>query len=132
MKYGGLSRITQMEDDIEKTDNLIDIYNSIILDEVIPKNKIKDTDFLRRIIRYVIRRIAQPSSPTSLSKNMKHDNIHTEPKTIKKYIPCLIQSYILLEAIREEIPSKTELTRKKKYYVVDQGFYELNTDRRKT
>lgn len=131
MKYGGLPRITQMTDDIERTDYLTDIYNSIILDEVIPKNKIKDTDFLRRIIRYIIRRIAQPFSSTSLSKSMKHDNIRIEAKTIKKYMQCLMQSYILVEAIREEIPSKKELTSKKKYYVVDQGFYELNTGQKK-
>lgn len=131
MKYGGQPRIIQMDNEIEKMDYLRDIYNSIILDEIIPKNKVKDTDFLRRVIRYIIRRIGQPFSATSISKSMKHDKINIEPKTVKKYLRCIMESYILLETIREELPSKKELTSQKKYYLVDPGFYELNTGTKK-
>lgn len=131
LQYGGLPRLIQLDEEQEKQDYLLDIYNSIILDEIIPKNKVRDVDFLKRIMRYVIRHISRPFSATSLSKSMKHDQINIEPKTIKKYLRCIMESYILLEAVKEEIPSKKELTSKKKYYLVDQGFYELNTGTKK-
>lgn len=50
---------------------LQDIYNSVVLKDVIKRNHIRDVDLLERIITYITANIGTPFSATSITKFLK-------------------------------------------------------------
>lgn len=122
--YGGFPG-NLIFDDEGKIDYLNDIFNSIILKDIILRNKIKNIDFLERLIKFVISNIGQIFSINSIRKYLKHENISVSTNTLSNYLNNCLNAYLLLKASREEIKTKKILTINEKYYCIDPGFYRL-------
>lgn len=53
---------------------LEDLYNSVVLKDIVKRNKVRDVDLLEKIISYVIANIGTTFSATSISKYFKSEN----------------------------------------------------------
>lgn len=123
LNYGGFPSILNYEGE-EKLNVLSDLYSAVILNDIIYRANIKDTDLLKRLLEFMISNIAQIFSATSISNYIKKER-KTTPSTIINFINLAVNSFILYHVKREDIKQKKKLLIRDKYYVVDPGFYNL-------
>lgn len=105
---------------------LRDLYNSIVLKDIIQRSKIKDVDILNRIVEYMVMNTSQTFSEKSISKFFESVNRKVSTATIYTYLEYITSSLVLNKAIRYDIRGKKILTRSDKYYLSDMGLSKIN------
>ena len=103
---------------------LADVYDSIILKDVVKRNRIRDVDLLERIIAYVLANIGHTFSANSVSKFFKSEQRNVSTDTVLNYIKACSDAYLFYKLNRQEVKSKKILTINEKYYVADHGLRE--------
>lgn len=122
LSYGGFPGLLNYENE-EKEKYLYDLYSTIVLNDILYKNKVKDLDLLERLMEFMISNIGQLFSANSISKYIKNENRKTTPHTIINYMDYAINAFIFYQIKRENIKQKRKLLISDKYYLVDSGFY---------
>lgn len=122
LSYGGFPGLLNYENE-EKEKYLYDLYSTIVLNDILYKNKVKDLDLLERLMEFMISNIGQLFSANSISKYIKNENRKTTPHTIINYMDYARNAFILYQIKRENIKQKRKLLISDKYYLVDPGFY---------
>ena len=131
IKWGGMPQRFSQNNEIEIKNYLKDVYNSIVIKDIIERYKIKDIDLFNRIITYIITTPAQTFSAGSLVKYFESENRKVSLETIYNYLEYITESLIVRKAERYDIRGKRILTGKYKYYVADLGFTEIIIEGRK-
>ena len=131
IKWGGMPQRFSQNNEIEIKNYLKDVYNSIVIKDIIERYKIKDIDLFNRIITYIITTPAQTFSAGSLVKYFESENRKVSLETIYNYLEYITESLIVRKAERYDIRGKRILTGKYKYYVADLGFTEIISEGRK-
>ena len=121
LSYGGFPGLLNYENE-EKEKYLYDLYSTIVLNDILYKNKVKDLDLLERLMEFMISNIGQLFSANSISKYIKNENRKTTPHTIINYMDYA-RNAIFYQIKRENIKQKRKLLISDKYYLVDSGFY---------
>ena len=103
---------------------LQDVYNSVVLKDVMKRNKIRDVDLLERIIMYLLANVGKTFSATSISKYFKNENRKVSPETILSYIKACEEAFLFYRAKRQDLVGKKILSVNEKYYVADHGLRE--------
>ena len=122
LSYGGFPGVLNYENE-EKEKYLHDLYSTIVLNDILRKNKIKDIDLLERLMEFMISNIGQIFSANSISKYIKNERRKTSPHTIINYMDYARNAFIFYQIKREDIKQKRKLLIADKYYLVDPGFY---------
>lgn len=126
LNFGGMPVIINF---IDNQDNigqyLKDLYNSVVLKDIIMRNKIRDVDLLERIISYIILNIGQPFSARSISNYFKSENRKVSPETVMNYLTACVNSFLIYKFKREDIVGKKILSTNEKYYLADHGIREV-------
>ena len=123
VEYGGMPPIQQVARQ-DKYSYLSDIYNTILLKDIITRHNIRNSDMLNRILNYVIMNMAKNFSATNISKYMKHDGRKIAKDTILDYLLYSKNACFIHQAQREDLKGKKVLLHNEKYYLVDHGFYQ--------
>ena len=103
---------------------LSDIYNSVVLNDVVKRNRIRDVDLLSRIVAYVISNIGSTFASTSISKFLKSERRTVAPETILNYIRYCTDAYLFYQVNRQDMQGKQILSTNEKYYMADHGLRE--------
>ena len=103
---------------------LLDLFNSVILKDVVKRNNIRDVDLLERIITYVLANIGNTFSATSISKYFKNEKRIVAPETILNYLKACEEAFLFYKVKRQDIKGKQLLSVNEKYYVSDLGIRE--------
>ncbi len=122
LSYGGFPGLLNYENE-EKEKYLYDLYSTIVLNDILYKNKVKYLDLLERLMEFMISNIGQLFSANSISKYIKNENRKTTPHTIINYMDYARNAFIFYQIKRENIKQKRKLLISDKYYLVDSGFY---------
>lgn len=122
LSYGGFPGLLNYENE-EKEKYLYDLYSTIVLNDILYKNKVKDLDLLERLMEFMISNIGQLFSANSISKYIKNENRKITPHTIINYMDYARNAFIFYQIKRENIKQKRKLLISDKYYLVDSGFY---------
>lgn len=122
LSYGGFPGLLNYENE-EKEKYLYDLYSTIVLNDILYKNKVKDLDLLERLMEFMISNIGKLFSANSISKYIKNENRKTTPHTIINYMDYARNAFIFCQIKRENIKQKRKLLISDKYYLVDSGFY---------
>lgn len=128
LTYGGLAGHLKYDGNDEKEDYLLDVYNSIMLNDIFDLEKVTSTDLYRRLIEYVIINIGNLFSVNSIKKYLKSEGRNSHPDTIMNYLLYATNAYLLYCVKRENLKKKEILKTLEKYYVVDLGFYNIMVD----
>ncbi len=132
LKWGGMPQRFLMQTEAELRVYLHDLYNSIVLKDIVLRAKIKDVSILNRIVEYMVLNTSQIFSAKSISKFFESDGRKVSLDTIYKYIEYILSSLILNKAMRYDIRGKRILTRSDKYYLSDTGLGNINNSGFKT
>ena len=122
IKWGGMPQRFMQNDDNSKRTYLYDIYDSIIMKDIVKRFNIKDINLLRRIITYILTTPSQVFSPDSLKKYMQSDFRNVSLETIYNYLDYIVRANLISKAERYDVRGKRILTGKYKYYLTDLGF----------
>lgn len=125
LKTGGMPFLSNFpDDDSAKTQYLIDIYNSVVLKDVVKRNNIRDVDTLERIVAYAFSNIGHIFSATSLSKYFKSENRKISHDTILNYLKFCSEAFLFYKINRYDLEGKKIVTVNEKYYCADHGLRE--------
>lgn len=103
---------------------LQDLYHSVVLKDVIKRNRIRDVDLLERIIAYVTAHVGTIFSATTISKYFKNEGRAVSAETILNYIKACEDAFLFYRVKREDLQGKKILAVNEKYYIADQGIRE--------
>lgn len=103
---------------------LNDIYNSVVLNDVVKRNKIRDVDLLSRIVAYVMANIGTTFASTSIAKFLKSEHRTVAPETILNYVKYCTDAYLFYQVNRQDLQGKQILATNEKYYMADHGLRE--------
>ena len=123
VEYGGMPPIQQVASQ-DKYSYLGDIYNTILLKDIITRHNIRNTDMLNRILDYAIMNLGKNFSATNIAKYLKHEGRKVSKDTILDYILYSKNACFIHKAPRKDIKGKKVLQNNEKHYLVDHGFYQ--------
>ena len=131
LKWGGMPQRFMQIDENSKKIYLNDIYDSIIVKDIINRFNIKDLDLLNRIVTYLITTPSQTFSPENLKKYFESISRSVSLETIYNYLDYLVRANLISKAERYDIRGKRILTGKYKYYLTDLGFTNILSEGKK-
>ncbi|MDR0379397.1 MAG: ATP-binding protein [Candidatus Accumulibacter sp.] len=103
---------------------LQDLFNSVVLKDVVKRNRVRDVDLLERIIAYIFGGVGTTFSAASISKYFKSENRVASPETMMNYISHCTDAFLIYQVRRQDLQGKKLLAVNEKYYVADHGIRE--------
>lgn len=132
VKWGGLPQRFILEDDNQIRTYLSDVYDSIVIKDIIERFGIKDLDLFNRIVEYIVTTPAQTFSAESLAKYFTvNDDRGVTKNTLYNYLEYMSKAMLISKADRYDVRGKRILNGKYKYYLTDLGLGQvMNTTKR--
>ena len=132
LNFGGMPQRFLMETESQVKIYLRDLYDSIVLRDIVLRSKVSDVDVLNRIVEYMVMNTSQTFSATSISAYFESISRKVSMDTIYKYLEHITNSLIFNKVMRYDIRGKKILTRSDKFYLSDLGFAKINNTGFKT
>jgi predicted AAA+ superfamily ATPase len=124
LKFGSLPAVTGLpQDNTTVNEFLLGIYNTVIVKDVISRNRIKDMTLLEQVVKLIINNTGNIISANKISGYLCNQSKGESVKssTISGYLAMLEKAYIIYQVHRYDIKGKELLKSLSKYYVVDTG-----------
>ncbi|MEA4890025.1 MAG: ATP-binding protein [Clostridiaceae bacterium] len=122
LKYSSFPYATMLDENEDRiSEYLQGIYSTVVLKDIISRNKISDVMMLDSVIRFIFSNIGNLMSTKKISDTMTSDGRKIDVKTVEKYISALMESFIVYQTKRYDIKGRNYLKTLDKYYVVDIG-----------
>lgn len=120
--FGGLPQTLLLKDYKEKIDYLRHLANTVYINDVIERHRVKNRAELEELLSIIASSIGSPCNPTKLSNTFKSlKNITISNKTINNYLNHLCDAFMIERAIRYNIKGKKYINTMSKYYFTDIG-----------
>ena len=104
---------------------LKNVYSTILLKDVVEKEKIRNISFLENLVRYLSHNIGSLFSANNISKYLKSQQIKTTPQLVINYLKGLTNAYIIHKVSRFEIGGLKIFEIGEKYFFEDIGIRNL-------
>ena len=127
IEWGGMPLIYNTKNEMERKMYLRDLYNAIILKDIVERNNIKDINLLNRIIQFMMGNIGGVVSSNSIARYLKNEKISTSVDTVMNYIDYITTSSIFNKVNRYDIRGKNVMATLEKYYLTDLGLLTLKS-----
>ena len=123
IQLGGLPFLKYFDlDETPSFEYLNDIYNTVLVKDVLQYNNIRDVDLFNHIFSYVLTNIGQSFSASSIKAYLKNKNKNISVDTILNYLEYCNIAFLIKKVPRYDILSKKTLKVDEKYYLTDHGF----------
>ena len=132
VKWGGLPQRFNLSDESEIRTYLSDVYNSIVVKDIIKRFNVNDLDLFNRVAEYIVTTPSQTFSAESLVKYFEiNDDRSVGKTTLYNYLEYMCKANLIEKAERYDIRGKRILNGKYKYYLTDLGLGQiLNTSKK--
>ena len=127
MKWGGMPQRFYFKDEKETKNYLMDLYDSIVVKDIISRYKVKDVELLNKILEYLMSTPAQQFSVTNIVNFLKNENRNCSNETLYNYLSYITNSFIMNKAKRYDIKGKRVLSTNDKYYLTDLGLGQVKS-----
>lgn len=125
LQFGGMPFLHEIGyDPVASGQYLTDIYNSVILKDVVQRNNIRDVELLDRIIKFIISNVGSPFSSKSISDYLKNEQRTVAPETVYNYISACENAYLFHRAPKQNLVGKALLRTQDKFFLSDHGIRE--------
>ena len=124
LKWGGYYSVFSIQAEMIKKEILKNIAEDIILKDIVPRYKIKNSSAIKDLFYYVVSNATTALNYTTLSKK-----IDIDAKSIKEYIGYFEDNFLLstISAYHTKLTQQIKST--KKLYINDNGFLNLGINR---
>jgi len=125
LQYGGMPFLHSINFEAKESKKYLkDVFNSILLKDVVKRNNIRDVDLLERIVNYVLNNVGKQFSATSISNFFKQEKRVVAPETILNYLKACEEAFLFKRLSYQDVIGKKALNVNEKYYVADHGLRE--------
>ncbi len=123
INYGGMPGLSRigLDDADEVYGFLSDIFNTVLLKDVVMRNKIRNISFMENLVRFVADNTGKLISASSVSRYMKGQGTNVTPPSIIEYMRLLTDAFIVRKVNRYDIHGKRILESNEKFYFADHG-----------
>jgi len=122
LKDGGLPGLFQMPDDQEiRRQYVRDIYNTIILKDVVQRGNFRNSEMLDRVIRYIMDNIGNTFSAKNISDYVLSQGRVLSNDLVHSILQALENAFIVRKCSRFDIKGKAFLKTQEKYFMTDLG-----------
>ena len=129
MKWGGFPLVCKAADEGSKEVVLSNIYDSVVLKDIILRNTVASPSALERVLEYIIANSSVIISGNKISAALADGNMKVSPPTVYDYIRYVTEACICDKVPRYDIRGKKLLSYDEKTYVCDLGFFHLKKNR---
>ena len=126
MNWGGMPQRFSMQGESEIRTFLQDLYNSVVLRDIVQRTGAKDVDLLNRIMEYLMANPSQTFSAKGILNYFKSVDRTVSTQTLYNYLEHIETSMIVRKAHRYDIRGKQVLTSLDKYYLTDLGLGRIH------
>lgn len=122
IQFGGFPGLIRYGlDEQDARDYQMDIYNTVLLKDVVVRNQIRNVPFLENLVRFLADNTGKIVSANSIAKYMKAQGEGITPTAVINYIRFLCESYMLHKVNRYDIHGKRLFESNAKFYFEDNG-----------
>lgn len=123
LKVGGLPglRLYDIKDEIHVRDYLQGVYNTIMMRDVVAREKIRNVPFIENLSRFIADNVGKLISTSSIVKYMKSQGENISEVITSSYLDYLRKALIVNAVSRYEIHGKRLFEQIHKYYFADHG-----------
>jgi len=123
IRRGGFPAVHLTTDYDEKATYMIinDIFDSIVLRDVVQRYKIRDVELLRRILNFIADSVGNTISAKRIADYFKSQARKVDINTVYTYLDALVSSFLITRVQRYDIKSRELLKTQEKYYLADSG-----------
>lgn len=127
LKYGGLPGLSRIgiDDETSVKEYLQNIYNTIILRDIISRENIRNITFLENLVSFLSDNVGRLISVSGISGYMKSQRQDVSAAAVSNYLRFLANAYIICGVRRYDIHGKRLFELIGKYYFEDLGLRNL-------
>lgn len=126
MNWGGMPQRFSMKSENETRTFLQDLYNSIVLRDIVQRTGAKEVDLINRIMEYLMLNPSQTFSAKGILNYFKSVNRMVSAQTLYNYLDHIQSSLIVSKVQRYDIRGKQLLTTLDKYFLTDLGLGRIH------
>lgn len=126
MNWGGMPQRFSMKGEMETRTFLQDLYNSIVLRDIVQRTGAKEVDLINRIMEYLMLNPSQTFSAKGILNYFKSVDRKVSAQTLYNYLEHIQTSQIVSRAQRYDIRGKQLLTTLDKYFLTDLGLGRIH------
>ena len=120
-----------MFNNVESRENYIsDVYDSILLKDVVDRLGITDITSFNRILQYVLETETREFSASNVLEYLEKNGNKIATDTLYKYLDALCTTFIVNRVYRYDINGKSVLKSLNKFYATDLGVKKIKTNNR--
>lgn len=121
--FGGLPQLSHIGLDNRQMilDYLGDVYNTVMMKDIISRENIRNVRFLEDIAHFVSDNIGKNISANSICKFMRSQGMTISPTLVSNYLGLLSNAYIINQVKRYDIHGRKIFETNEKYYFEDIG-----------
>ena len=123
--WGGMPQRFALDDLQQEKVYLSDIFDSIVMKDIITRFNIKDVDLFNRIIEYIVTTPSQSFSAEKLEKYFESENRSVTKNTLYNYLEYMCKALLINKVERYDVRGKRILNGKYKYYLTDLGLGQI-------
>lgn len=129
LQFGGMPQRFQLENQEDQQILLSDLYDSIIVKDIVTRYNVQNIDQLKRIINYLAATSSQLFSASSITAFFKNEGRNCSKETLYNYLSYVTSACIFNKLGRYDLQGKRQLATLEKYYLTDTGFGNICTTR---
>ena len=123
--WGGMPQRFEFDNENSMRAYLTDIFNSIVLKDIVYRYNIKNVSLFERVMEYLVTNPSQVFSPKNMLKEFEKESIPISTKTIYDCLDYAETSMLMTKVSEYDIRGKRILSRKDKYYLTDLGLGQI-------
>lgn len=122
VQHGGMPETLNLRDDETIRNYLITLRDSILLNDIVLRYRVRDVALLQRLCAFLSDSIGSLFSVNSVVRHLNSSGYKTNVETVANHVKYLCDSYLFHEAPRFDIQGKKVLSGERKYFLNDCSF----------
>ena len=125
MKWGGMPQRLWFAHERETRAYLSDLYNSILLKDIVTRFRVNDPDLLERLTDCLMDNSSRLFSANNVVEYLRKDGRNVSTSTVYKYIDHILSSLMVDNVRRFDTKGKRFLSISGKFYCADTGLRQI-------
>jgi predicted AAA+ superfamily ATPase len=122
LRRGGMPGLQELADHGADANYLRDVFNSILLKDVVARHHIRDVDLLERLVAFLLTNLGHTISANRVVEFMKSQRRSVAADTVHNHLHALAEAYLFHKVSRYDLKGKRVFETQEKYFVADHGF----------
>lgn len=131
-EWGNLPQRFSFKEENTKLNYISDVYDSILLKDVVERMNIKDITSFNKILQYILEIEGREFSAGNVLNYLKQEHKEISTETLYNYIDALCSTFMINRVYRYDVHGKEVLKTLNKFYASDLGMKKIkknNKDR---